>query len=424
MGRKKRHRNEIRPPKVPSGYLAPGSAVAPTSSLASMAYPSPSARRRIRQRRAELIEELGALLGTTLYPEPGVKSSFAAGLVDLAGRYGMDEVTRILEFLQERTAEKRDITVGEAFHRRRYRAMFARYGGGQPYLPTAEFDERQMQLMMEWFAARVPGVARGRLTPQRREQLEDGTLAHVAYCQDILPPAVPPRPADYQAPEPGRYERPAADVLGWGLDDHLLGGGQGVNTGAAAVALSDGQDWRSAAPDLARMAVDEGLVCGWPADAAAWAPYHALLLLGHLGASEEAAALRPLLCYPDDWLSDQLAETWGQMGAGTLPALWRLLDDRALSQKQRAPVVHALRRVAEGHPSARDAVVAGLVARLTADEDVEDTLNAYLVWVLDHLRATAATGAIEAAFEADRVDLRVVTPDSVHLLSEGYAADT
>jgi hypothetical protein len=394
-----------RPPRMPTGRAEPAAIAA------SPGYPSPSAVRRIRGQRAELLSDLSVLLSDTMHPIPGEPSEpIEVGLTRLSWRYGVDEVTRMLEYLKQDEGSNRDLIGDDQLARRRYRRSFAGFAGQQPYLSSAEFDKAMMPLMFDLAARKLPGIAPDRrLSRREHERLEDATLTYVPFCMDILPPAVPPRPADFTAPVAGHYAEPVATLLTWGPDD---------DPARLAAALQDRDLWLSASAELARMAVDPGLYFGWPGEPAAWAPYHALAALRILGAAEQAAAVAPLLGRADDWLSDCLPDCWGQMGPPALPVLWRLLDDSALGDEQRAFVAQGLRRVAEQAPAERPAVVAGLLRRLEDDQRPASTLNAYLIYILDRMDAHEAAPAIRAAFDGEYVNAKVMTPDAVGLLND------
>jgi hypothetical protein len=249
------------------------------------------------------------------------------------------------------------------------------------------------------FPRRKPGA--------RERHLRDILLTDAAFWEDITPPAVPPRPPDFGAPAPGKYDYPARQLLewGWDLDDER------AKNNARNVTK-----WRSAIGDLVRMTLDEGLLNGWPGEAAGWAPYHALNMLGHLHAHRVAGQLFPLSDQENDWLSDRLTVAWGQMGPRAASPLWDYLDDSQHNPDSRSVVMLGLTNIAQANPKQRPGIVDRLTHLLRSAPADDAEANAYLVHVLDSLKATEAVEVIVEAFEQDKVDERIVGLDSLDIL--------
>lgn len=164
-------------------------------------------------------------------------------------------------------------------------------------------------------------------------------------------------------------------------------------------------------PELTRMATDADLIAQLDQEnvdeAQAWACEHALKALGQLGAVE---AVEPLLAGYDrmidvhDFWIEELAEVMETLGPDALPALERYFENSTHDQQLRLGLCESFTKIAKAHPEARDRVVAFLARMLTEQGETDDSLNGFIVATLLDLEATEAAPAIEAAFEANRVD--------------------
>jgi hypothetical protein len=126
--------------------------------------------------------------------------------------------------------------------------------------------------------------------------------------------------------------------------------------------------------------------------------------------------LFPLLEQENDWLSDRLAVTWGQMGSQAEPPLWDWVGDAEHSPDGRSVVMLGLANIAVANPRRRSGIIdelAGLLRRASADDA---QANAYLVHVLDKLEAYEAAEVIAHAFEQDKVEEKIVGLESVSIL--------
>jgi hypothetical protein len=319
----------------------------------------------------------------------------------LAQTYGIAEVQAVLESFQKGT--QRPFIYEESWLYRDYRLAFARFGGERRFLSKREleeltFEEATRVAKRKW----RPLLRRG---PDKRErELRHLLLGDERLWDDIMPPAPPPRPPNFPVPPAGAYPARLEELLrlGWKADEQAI----------AARARQAGK-WKPFIPDLERMVLDEGLLSGWPADPPAWAPLHALRLLGYLRAHQSAGRLMALMDRENDWLSDLLPSVWAEMGPQVAEPLWAYILDRQHDPEQRGNVMVGLQELAEKYPHYRREVVAGL-AQLLDDAPVDDsTANAYVVHVLGELRATEALPAITRAYDTGKVDLEIMTWDDV-----------
>jgi hypothetical protein len=164
------------------------------------------------------------------------------------------------------------------------------------------------------------------------------------------------------------------------------------------------------------MIFDEGLLEGWPGEAASWAPYHALHTLGVLQAQEHAERLLALLDRENDWLSDRLPAVWGQMGSPAEPTLRAYLDDRDREAKKRGCVMMGLKAIAETYPKRRGDIIKDMTRRLQHASAGDAAANGYLVYVLNRMNAAEASEAIRNAFTQKKVDPNIIRAKSVHFL--------
>jgi hypothetical protein len=223
--------------------------------------------------------------------------------------------------------------------------------------------------------------------------------------EDLIPPAIPSQPDNYSAPEPASYPAPIAELLEWGNDLHKHHD------------FADKQDflhWKNFIPALTRMALDPGLLHGWPSEPASWAPWHAIHALGNLQAWESTPAMAELADLEDDWLSDHLPHIWADMDPEAEPILWMLLDDRSASAKRRGLAAEALYMMTEENEILYNKVVKGFEKILQNDTSFDSTLNGYLISFLRSMEALdRVRTSITKAFDEGRVDPDVVTQDDL-----------
>jgi hypothetical protein len=355
-------------------------------------YPSPAERERIVERRDKLLREMLEIL---VVPQADDRK-----MNKLIRRYGPQEVHLVLSAFQQRVSGS-ELIGNETVVYRGYRHAFARFGGNRPFLSAEEQSDLSVEHaklnMGRTFVSittRKPGG--------RERELNDLLLTGAPFWEDVTPLAVPPPPPDFDAPSPSEYGYPARQLLEWGWD--LGDAEERARTNARNV-----HKWRPAVEGLVQMALDEGLLNGWPGEPASWAPYHALNMLGHLRAHDVTGRLFPLFEQENDWLSDRLAVVWGLMGSAAEPPLWEYLENSQHGPDRRSVVMLGLKNIAEADPQRRPDIV-GSLARLLRRASADDTeANAYLVHVLNRLEATEFAEVIAGAFEQGKVDEKIIT---------------
>lgn len=368
-------------------------------------YPSPQERGRIIERRDELMYQVISALVS--------ESELARDqrIQQLVRRYGPQEVAVVLAKFQKGAAG-RDLLSEEPLLYRQYRQTFARFGGHRRFLGRPEFEELSYEHVLLFGKRKFKSLLPFKKSPGKRErELQELLLKDALSWPELFPPDVPPRPAEAwaTAPAPGAYDDPARDLLkwGWDWDDQRI-----------AQQARNAARWRPAISDLARMALDEGLLESWPGEPASWAPYHALHLLGHLQACDYARPLLTLLQRPNDWLSDQLIGVWVQMGLPVEPVLWAYLGDLSHPAKQRGLVLAGLEKLAATFPAERAGIASKLTGRLqaaSADDGNEAEMNGYIVFVLNRMGVREAQPVIDAAFEQGKVDTGIMRREDVKL---------
>ncbi|HNT77622.1 MAG TPA: hypothetical protein PKH77_21620, partial [Anaerolineae bacterium] len=258
------------------------------------AYPSPEERQRIVARRDQLMREL--IHATIVTPNDHTK------IDRLIARYGADEVQTVAASLR---GPHPPFINESPYLYRDYRQTFARFGGDRPFLTKKEYETLMWEFSKLLAVREFKEVLR-RPPGERETELRDLLLKDAFSWPDIMPPAPPPHPPDYAAPPAGHYDDPVQTLLTWGPDRDERRYADYARYGP----------WRRAVSDLLRMALDPGLLNGWPGESAGWASLHALELLGHIGDAAAGPPLFALLDCENDWLSDRLPDVWGQMGRG------------------------------------------------------------------------------------------------------------
>lgn len=347
-------------------------------------YPSPEEREKIIQLRHELLIELVSLVTKGVQPDD-------ARVHKLARKYSPEELERATRIMGE-LLDFPMPTAENARSYREYRQRYARFGAGLKFYTAKEIDELQ---------AAYANTTTGLSDLNKPSEIDKLLLFGWRDWEDITPPAPPPRPADFHAPQPGSYPPPINELLEWG--DELKRSHEFADEREFAT-------WRRHIPALTRMALDPGLLNGWPAEKASWAPWHAIHMLGSLQAWESAPALAALADIENDWLSDHLPHIWADMGIKVEPSLWMILEESSASAKRRGLAAQALFHLAEDNYAMETKVISGFEKILKNTKTSDPTLNAYLIHFLKEMEAEEEIwDVIESAFEEGRVDTEIIS---------------
>lgn len=355
-------------------------------------FPTAEEREKIIQLRAQLSLEIIALAVSGA----GRNDS---RLQTLINRYGKEEVARAERAFRE-GMDMPSRVADDARSFREYRLRYSRFGAGLPFLTVQQLDD-----LYDQHAQRYLDETGNADPPPEADDVEKLLLIDWRNWEDITPPAIPPRPEDYKAPQPASYSGSIAEMLEWGndLDRHHDFANE-----------QEYLQWKRFIPALTRMSLDRGLLQGWPSDSASWAPWHAIHTLGNLQAWESAPALAELADLEDDWLSDHLPHIWADMGPEAEPMLWLILDDRAASAKRRGLAAEGLYMMTDDNEVLHNKVANGFEKILRNQQTFDRTLNGHIISFLRSMEALGeASLTIEEAFDQDRVDLEIITPEDL-----------
>ena len=353
-------------------------------------YPTSEEREKILELRRKLsLELIGLAFSRTGSDDPRFKA--------LINKYGEEEVLRAEHVFRE-SFDLPSLVADDARSNRDYRLRYSRFGAGLPFL-----TEKQRDQLMENYAQRFGAETAG--TDAETKELEKLLLMDWRNWDDITPPAVPPRPDDFSGHLAASYPAPIAELLQWGND---------LQKHHDFTNEREYMHWKNYIPALTRMALDRGLIYGWPSESASWAPWHAIHALGNLQAWESAPALAELADLEDDWLSDHLPHISADMGPEAEPVLWILLDDRSASAKRRGLAAEALQMMTDDNEILYNKVVKGFEKILQNGTSFDPTLNGYLISFLQSMEALDGVRlSVTKAFDEGRVDLDVITQDDV-----------
>jgi hypothetical protein len=159
---------------------------------------------------------------------------------------------------------------------------------------------------------------------------------------------------------------------------------------------------------LLALAIDTDLLHEEPPEA--FAPLHALRLLGELNSVE---IIEPLLrAFPVllDYEDEELPQSWveeapqiiGHLGAPAIEPLWRIADDERWNMHGRSGALTALTYATAADPILRDAVLAGLRERL--DRSADKTFSSHLAIALANLGVRDLYADLMAMYRAGRID--------------------
>ncbi len=357
-------------------------------------YPSPDEREKIIQLREKLAFEVVKLAVLGVPPDdPRYRK--------LVQKYGVEEVLRA----NKKFSEGMDMpsrVADDARSFRDYRLRYARFGAGLKFYTSKEMEELQFE-----HAREMKGFFEGHGTAKTEKQSEIEKLLLVGWrdWDDITPPAIPPRPADYGAPPPAPYPAPISELLEWGSD---------LMTHHEFADEKEFLHWKKFIPALTRMALDPELLNGWPSDNASWAPWHAIHLLGNLQAWESAPALAELADFENDWLSDHLPHIWADMGGEAEPVLWMILESHSGSAKRRGLAAEALYMMTDDNQAMQTKVARGFEKILRNTKTFDPALNGYIIAFLREMdEIEELHPVIDEAFEQNRVDLNIISPEDL-----------
>ncbi|MEP7134312.1 MAG: hypothetical protein ABI904_05215 [Chloroflexota bacterium] len=357
-------------------------------------YPTPAEREQIIRLREKISEDVMLLR----FEKVPTDDRRYRAVID---KYGQAEVQRAERKFKEGldTASR---VADDAKSYREYRLRYSKFGGEQKFYSAQEVSD-----LYDLFFEQVQQAMDNnrRTSTEAQDELEKLLLMGWRDWDDITPPAIPPRPADYNIPQPASYPAPINELLEWGDDLH-----KALQVANEAELLN----WKKFIPALTRMALDPGLLNGWSSEKASWAPWHAAHALSVLQAWESAPALAELADLENDWLSDHLPHIWADMGREAEPSLWMILETQAASAKRRALAAEALFMTAETSRAMYNKVVRGFEKILMNTSNSDATLNGYLVMFLKDMQVSEATlNNIYQAFRENRIDEDIITPDQI-----------
>ncbi len=106
----------------------------------------------------------------------------------------------------------------------------------------------------------------------------------------------------------------------------------------------------------------------------------------------------------DEWVSDELPQVFGKIGAAAIEPLKSICVQTATPKYARTTAMRGLRFVVEGDPETRATIVPFLVELMTHATDTDVQFNSYLLMELVDLRGVEAAEAIEQAFSRNALD--------------------
>jgi hypothetical protein len=359
-------------------------------------HPSPAERAQIITRRHQLMMEL---LRLTVHD----KAKESDEIEKLARQYGPDDLMLVNEIMRAQFNRGGGYLVDASEGYRQYRLGFARFGGARPFLSDTDLEELNGERAM-LYAKREFKRESTPETRARETELDDLLQMDWQYWEDITPQNIPAPPADH--PAPAQYPAPLDSILtwGWSLDPERI--------------AREAPKWAAHERALEKIIFDETLRNGWPGEPASWAPWHALHLLGELGAFGSARRLADLYALPNDWLSDLLPTIWAKMGAPAEISLWDILDDSNCNPEARGLAAFGLLNLVQNKSIPRLPAIRALAERLQAGRTDNAIVNAYIIFVLEQLKAVETKDAVRAAFKKKLVDTRIMDENSVSFLND------
>lgn len=364
-------------------------------------YPSTEEREKIIHLREQLAFEVISLAVVHASPDdPRYR--------ELIKKYGQQEVSRALQSFKEGMDHPSHVA-DDATSYRDYRLRYSRFGEGLPFYTPKEVDalyEEHAKSFKETFSRT------GSIIGDKETEPERLLLTGWRNWEDITPPAIPPRPANFTCPPPSSYASPVSELLEYGSD---------LKKEYNVLEPVISNKWQKNIPALTRMALDPGLINGWPSESASWAPWHAIHILGLVEAWESAPALAELADLENDWLSDHLPHIWADMGAQAEPTLWMFVETSTVSTKIRALAAEGLSMMTNDNEAMQNKIVKGFERILQNAKTFNPTLNGYIISFLNNMQAIDEVySAIDGAFEQNRVDLDIISPEDLYENDDEY----
>ena len=153
-----------------------------------------------------------------------------------------------------------------------------------------------------------------------------------------------------------------------------------------------------------------------------YAPIHALRLLGELSSTDIIAPLLRAFPieqdHPDEQLplvwADEAAQMIGRLGGAAVEPLWAIIDDPGWEIAGRGIACATLNYATVVEPEIHDAVLAGLLERLSRSEDRR--ITGHLIWALGRLGVESAYKDVMDLFRQGKVDPNIITAASARQL--------
>ena len=165
-------------------------------------------------------------------------------------------------------------------------------------------------------------------------------------------------------------------------------------------------------PDLIRMMQDEALNWADSDSDEVWAPIHAWRTLGQLRAESAIDAIMDTFSLIDDqdsdWRQEEFPVVLSMIGPAAIPAVKTYLANDQNGLWACVTAANSLGKMGRQYAETRDDCIAILSDQLTHHQRQDPTLNAFIISPLLDLKAVEAATPIEAAFNADNVDLSVL----------------
>ncbi|MBI5962098.1 MAG: hypothetical protein HY863_01375 [Chloroflexi bacterium] len=309
-------------------------------------YPSPEEREAIIRLRQEVSAELIKMMVMKVDPErPRAQALYK--------KYGQEEVERAIKMIDS-VMNLPPLIANEARSYREYRQRYARFGAGLKF-----YSSKEMKDLLHVYAEQYINGENAEVT--------DFLLTGWREWDDITPPAIPLRPAEFANTQIASYPAPINELLEWGDD---------LKRSHDFEDESKYLQWKKLIPALTRMALDPNLLNGWPSERSSWASWHAIHALGNLKAWDSAPALAQLANLENDWLSDHLPHIWADMGLEVEPSLWMILEDSSASAKQRGLAAEALYNLTEDNEAMENKIITGFEKILNNRKVFDTTVNA------------------------------------------------